>query len=154
MSHELRTPLNAIIGFSEMMQAQVFGELGSPKYVEYCSHIHQGGRYLLDVLTDILDMSRLEAGRVRLEEREVDVSGAVRATVERHAARRDKRITLSVDARDGLRCYGDHDAIVKVDRRARVQQPEIHPRRRPRARARAAARIAPSPSSSRTPAAA
>ena len=97
MSHELRTPLNAIIGFSEMMQAQVFGALGSPKYVEYCSHIHQGGRYLLDVLTDILDMSRLEAGRVRLDQREVDLSGAVRATVERYRhsaetqARRDER---------------------------------------------------------------
>ncbi|WP_018265710.1 sensor histidine kinase [Methylosinus sp. LW4] len=114
MSHELRTPLNAIIGFSEMMQAQVFGQLGSTKYVEYCNHIHQGGRYLLDVLTDILDMSRLEAGRVRLDQREVDVSGAVRATVERfrHSAE-TKRVEISVDARDGLRCYGDHDAIVK-----------------------------------------
>jgi two-component system cell cycle sensor histidine kinase PleC len=115
MSHELRTPLNAIIGFSEMMQAQVFGALGSPKYVEYCSHIHQGGRYLLDVLTDILDMSRLEAGRVRLEQREVDVSGAVRATAERfrHSAE-SKRIEILVDPREGLRCFGDHDAIVKA----------------------------------------
>ena len=114
MSHELRTPLNAIIGFSEMMQAQVFGQLGSTKYVEYCNHIHQGGRYLLDVLTDILDMSRLEAGRVRLDQREVDVSGAVRATVERyrHSAE-TKRVEISVDALDGLRCFGDHDAIVK-----------------------------------------
>ncbi|TDX64337.1 two-component system cell cycle sensor histidine kinase PleC [Methylosinus sp. sav-2] len=114
MSHELRTPLNAIIGFTEMMQAQVFGQLGSTKYVEYCNHIHQGGRYLLDVLTDILDMSRLEAGRVRLDQREVDVSGAVRATVERfrHSAE-TKRVEISVDACDGLRCYGDHDAIVK-----------------------------------------
>ncbi|HEY8067021.1 MAG TPA: ATP-binding protein [Methylosinus sp.] len=114
MSHELRTPLNAIIGFSEMMQAQVFGQLGSTKYVEYCNHIHQGGRYLLDVLTDILDMSRLEAGRVRLDQREVDISGAVRATVERfrHSAE-TKRVEISVDARDGLRCFGDHDAIVK-----------------------------------------
>ncbi|ATQ69982.1 MULTISPECIES: PAS domain-containing sensor histidine kinase [Methylosinus] len=115
MSHELRTPLNAIIGFSEMMQAQVFGALGSPKYVEYCSHIHQGGRYLLDVLTDILDMSRLEAGRVRLEESEIDLSGAARATAERsRRAAEAKGIELIVDAREGLRCCGDHDAIVKA----------------------------------------
>ncbi|PWB83508.1 MAG: PAS domain-containing sensor histidine kinase, partial [Methylocystaceae bacterium] len=115
MSHELRTPLNAIIGFSEMMQAQVFGALGSQKYVEYCNHIHQGGNYLHDVLTDILDMSRLEAGRVRLDQREVDVSGAVRATVERfrHSAER-KQIDVVVDSRDSLRCFGDHDAIVKA----------------------------------------
>jgi two-component system cell cycle sensor histidine kinase PleC len=115
MSHELRTPLNAIIGFSEMMQAQVFGALGAPKYVEYCSHIHQSGRHLLEVLTDILDMSRLEAGRVRLERSEVDLSGAVRATAERsrHAAEA-KGIALVVDAAEGLRCDGDHDAIVKA----------------------------------------
>ncbi|WP_244613522.1 HAMP domain-containing sensor histidine kinase [Methylosinus sp. Ce-a6] len=114
MSHELRTPLNAIIGFSEMMQAQVFGALGSTKYVEYCDHIHQGGRYLLDVLTDILDMSRLEAGCVRLDQREVDVSGAVRATVESfRSSAEGKRVEIVVDASDGLRCFGDHDAIVK-----------------------------------------
>ncbi|MBY6244023.1 PAS domain-containing sensor histidine kinase [Methylosinus sp. Sm6] len=115
MSHELRTPLNAIIGFSEMMQAQVFGALGSPKYVEYCSHIHQSGRNLLDVLTDILDMSRLEAGRVRLEESEIDLSGAARATAERsRRAAEAKGIELIVDAGEGLRCCGDHDAIVKA----------------------------------------
>jgi two-component system cell cycle sensor histidine kinase PleC len=115
MSHELRTPLNAIIGFSEMMQAQVFGALGAPKYVEYCSHIHQSGRHLLEVLTDILDMSRLEAGRVRLERSEVDLSGAVRATAERsrHAAEA-KGIAFVVDAAEGLCCDGDHDAIVKA----------------------------------------
>lgn len=115
MSHELRTPLNAIIGFSEMMQAQVFGPLGAPKYVDYCNHIHQGGRYLLDVLTDILDMSRLEAGRVRLDQREVDVSGALRATVERfRQGAESKRIDVVVDAGESLRCFGDHDAIVKA----------------------------------------
>jgi two-component system cell cycle sensor histidine kinase PleC len=115
MSHELRTPLNAIIGFSEMMQAQVFGALGSQKYVEYCSHIHQGGSYLLAILTDILDMSRLEAGRVRLDERDVDISGAVRAAVERfRQSAESKRIEVVVDVSNGLRGFGDHDAIVKA----------------------------------------
>jgi two-component system, cell cycle sensor histidine kinase PleC len=65
MSHELRTPLNAIIGFSEIMESGMFGPLGSDKYREYCGDIHQSGQYLLDVINDILDMSKIEAGRSR-----------------------------------------------------------------------------------------
>jgi two-component system cell cycle sensor histidine kinase PleC len=117
MSHELRTPLNAIIGFSEVMKAQVFGALGSPKYVEYCNDILQSGHYLHDVLTDILDMSRLEAGRWRLEESDVDVSSAARAVMERfRRSAEDKKVELFVDVADGLRCKGDHDAIFKAIR--------------------------------------
>ena len=63
MSHELRTPLNAIIGFSEIMESGVFGPLGDAKYHEYCRDIRESGRYLLDVINDILDMSKIEAGR-------------------------------------------------------------------------------------------
>jgi len=115
MSHELRTPLNAIIGFSEIMQTQLFGALGSPKYVEYCTHIHQGGVYLLDVLSDILDMSRLEAGRVRLEEREVNVGAAMRAAIERLRPNAEaKQIEITERADASLKCFGDHAAIVKI----------------------------------------
>jgi two-component system cell cycle sensor histidine kinase PleC len=67
MSHELRTPLNAIIGFSEVMQAEIFGPLGSEKYAEYSRDIHRSGQFLLDVINDILDMSKIEAGRMSLE---------------------------------------------------------------------------------------
>ncbi|MBH0237584.1 PAS domain-containing protein [Methylobrevis albus] len=66
MSHELRTPLNAIIGFSEVMRSRIFGDLGSIKYDEYCNDIHESGTYLLNVISDILDMSKIEAGRVNL----------------------------------------------------------------------------------------
>lgn len=66
MSHELRTPLNAIIGFSDIMKSGLFGELGSGKYLEYCSDIYDSGIYLLNVISDILDMSKIEAGRVSL----------------------------------------------------------------------------------------
>ena len=66
MSHELRTPLNAIIGFSQLMGSQTFGPLGSQKYCDYCAHILASGEYLLHVVSDVLDMSRLEAGRERL----------------------------------------------------------------------------------------
>jgi signal transduction histidine kinase len=62
MSHDLRTPLNAIMGFSEIMGKEVYGPLGSDKYAEYVSHIHQSGAYLLQLIEDILDISRLEAG--------------------------------------------------------------------------------------------
>ena len=67
MSHELRTPLNAIIGFSEVMEQQFFGPIGADKYLEYARDIHRSGQYLLDVISDILDMSKIEAGRVQLE---------------------------------------------------------------------------------------
>ncbi len=66
MSHELRTPLNAIIGFSEIMEAAMFGPLGAEKYTEYSRDIRESGEYLLDVINDILDMSKIEAGGFRL----------------------------------------------------------------------------------------
>ncbi len=67
MSHELRTPLNAIIGFSEIMETGLFGDLGSPKYKEYAADIHASGAHLLELINDILDMSKIEAGRMTLE---------------------------------------------------------------------------------------
>ncbi len=63
MSHELRTPLNAILGFAEVMESEVFGSLGSEKYREYCRDIRSSGHYLLSVIDDILDMSRIDARR-------------------------------------------------------------------------------------------
>jgi len=67
MSHELRTPLNAIIGFSEVMEQEFFGPIGTHKYIDYARDIHRSGQYLLDVISDILDMSKIEAGRVQIE---------------------------------------------------------------------------------------
>jgi two-component system cell cycle sensor histidine kinase PleC len=114
MSHELRTPLNAIIGFSEMMQTQTFGALGSPKYIEYCDHIRQAGAHLLEVLSDILDMSRLEAGRVSLEVREVAAAEVARKVVDRWRERAgEKEIELILDAPRDLRCFADPNAIAK-----------------------------------------
>lgn len=73
MSHELRTPLNAIIGFSEIMANQMLGPLGSDQYVGYAADILDSGRHLLDVINDILDMSRIEAGAVKLNESDIDL---------------------------------------------------------------------------------
>ena len=77
MSHELRTPLNAIIGFSEVMEQQFFGPIGNEKYVDYAHDIHQSGQYLLDVISDILDMSKIEAGRVSLVYATEDVGSII-----------------------------------------------------------------------------
>src|SRR6266704_3623211 len=111
ISHELRTPLNAVIGFSEIMQSGMFGPLGSPKYLEYCSDILKSGTYLLGVINDILDMSRLEAGRLTLdiEDLQLDdlVPEALRITSE--ASGRPYDISSEVEPGIGLR--GDRRAV-------------------------------------------
>ena len=75
MSHELRTPLNAVIGFAELMENEALGPLGATDYAEYARHIRQSGQQLLRIVTNILDMSQIEANRVALNESEVDIAG-------------------------------------------------------------------------------
>ena len=81
MSHELRTPLNAIIGFSEVMESALFGPLGSERYEEYARDIHSSGSYLLGVINDILDMSKIEAGQFSMEREEIDLCPLIHETV-------------------------------------------------------------------------
>ncbi len=73
MSHELRTPLNAIIGFSETMKLEMFGPLGAPRYVDYAKDINQSGTHLLDLVSDILDISRVESGTDSLYEQDIRI---------------------------------------------------------------------------------
>ncbi len=77
MSHELRTPLNAIIGFSQIIQAEMFGPLGNPRYREYGGDIASSGQHLLSLINDLLDLSRIEAGRFTLDEEAVDLGETV-----------------------------------------------------------------------------
>src|SRR6187401_494629 len=77
MSHELRTPLNAILGFSEVMKGEVFGAHTVPAYKEYASDIHSSGVHLLGLINEILDLSRIEAGRYELNEESIDLCGVV-----------------------------------------------------------------------------
>jgi signal transduction histidine kinase len=70
MSHELRTPLNAIMGFSEVMMDQHLGAMDNPRYLAYSGDIHASGRYLLGIINDILDLSKIEAGKMSLESAE------------------------------------------------------------------------------------
>ena len=74
MSHELRTPLNAIIGFSDIMKGEMFGPVGNPKYLGYAQDINTSGSHLLEIINDILDLSKIEAGKIELYEENVDVS--------------------------------------------------------------------------------
>ncbi|MCB1490983.1 MAG: PAS-domain containing protein, partial [Rhodobiaceae bacterium] len=97
MSHELRTPLNAIIGFSEIMASGLFGPFGSKKYEEYCRDIHQSGLFLLDVINDVLDMSRIEEGRLQLNFEPVEageiIADVLRVTSQGAAEKRLKVVT-------------------------------------------------------------
>jgi len=80
MSHELRTPLNAIMGFSDIMRSRMFGDLG-PRYTDYAELIHESGRHLLDVINDVLDMSKIEAQRFDLTREVFDARDAVNAAL-------------------------------------------------------------------------
>jgi two-component system cell cycle sensor histidine kinase PleC len=115
MSHELRTPLNAIIGFSEIMESGMFGPLGADKYHEYCRDIRDSGNYLLEVINDILDMSKIEAGRTRLEFREVDleeiITDAMRVVSARAA---EKRLELKLEVAPAIRLRADRRALKQV----------------------------------------
>jgi len=73
MSHELRTPLNAVIGFAEVIAAELFGPVGTQRYKEYAENIHRSGAHLLEIITDILDLAKIEADRVVLDLQHVDV---------------------------------------------------------------------------------
>ncbi len=115
MSHELRTPLNAIIGFSEIMESGMFGPLGAKKYREYCHDIHQSGQYLLDVINDILDMSKIEAGRMRLDLKEIELDRFLKDAMRVVSKRADdKQLKLSSDVPRGIRLSADHRALKQI----------------------------------------
>jgi two-component system cell cycle sensor histidine kinase PleC len=115
ISHELRTPLNAVIGFSEVMQQALFGPLGHAKYQEYARDIHESGAYLLEVINDILDMSKIEAGRISLDTDTVDLGDIVEDSMKvvgQAAAERD--ITLSRHGPSRLMLEADRRALKQV----------------------------------------
>ena len=103
MSHELRTPLNAIIGFSEVITNQLFGEVGQPQYIDYAENIAESGRHLLDIINDILDVSRVEAGEMEFKPETLDIAPVLESTARligqrAHAA----RVRLELDIDDDL----------------------------------------------------
>jgi two-component system cell cycle sensor histidine kinase PleC len=115
MSHELRTPLNAIIGFSEIMESGMFGPLGADKYQEYCSDIRGSGQYLLDVINDILDMAKIEAGRIRLDFEDLKLDPLLSESMRVVAARaQDKDLQLSSKIAPDLSLHADRRAIKQI----------------------------------------
>ncbi len=115
MSHELRTPLNAIIGFSEMMESGIFGPLGDAKYLEYCRDISDSGRYLLDVINDILDMSKIEAGRISLEYETIELDSFLPDTMRMVATRaNEKRLAIKAEIEPSIRLRADRRMIKQI----------------------------------------
>ncbi len=115
MSHELRTPLNAIIGFSEIMGSGMFGTLGSDKYGEYCKDILTSGKYLLEVINDILDMSKIEAGRMKLDMEPLDLSRTLAEWLRVVSGRaEDKHLTLHADIENTISVVADRRAVKQI----------------------------------------
>ena len=96
MSHELRTPLNAIIGFSQVMAEEVMGPLGSPRYTGYARDICASAQHLLGIISDILDVSKLEAGKVELDEEEAEIPQIVRDVLQL-VAERARALGIAID---------------------------------------------------------
>jgi two-component system, cell cycle sensor histidine kinase PleC len=114
ISHELRTPLNAVIGFSEVMQQALFGPLGHPKYQEYARDIYASGAYLLEVINDILDMSKIEAGRMSLDASNIDLADIVEDSM--------KVVSQAAAERNiSLARHGPQHLVLEADRRALKQ---------------------------------
>ena len=132
MSHELRTPLNAIIGFSEVLSERMFGEIND-KQAEYLSDILESGRHLLSLINDILDLSKIEAGRMELELSDFDLPSTIENTLtlvrERaHAARHCTRTHGRRASRNDSRRRAEGEAGAP---QPPVERAEVHAGRRP-----------------------
>lgn len=116
MSHELRTPLNAILGFSEVMKSELFGPHQIPQYKEYSNDIHVSGEHLLSLINEVLDLSRIEAGKYQLTEEAVDLVGLVEDCIHMLDIRARKReLKMRANFEDDLpRLWADERAIRQV----------------------------------------
>jgi two-component system cell cycle sensor histidine kinase PleC len=115
MSHELRTPLNAIIGFSEIMESGMFGPLGADKYIEYSRDIRESGEYLLDVINDILDMSKIEAGGIRLTPELVELDSLLADCIRVVSTRAsEKRLAIKAEVEPGIHLNADRRALKQI----------------------------------------
>ncbi|MGG7518536.1 PAS domain-containing sensor histidine kinase [Allorhizobium undicola] len=115
MSHELRTPLNAILGFSEILSTGMFGPLGSPKYCEYARDIHDSGKHLLNVINDILDMSKIEAGHMVLKCETIDFAPLIDETLRLTTiSATGKNISIEPKIDSGLTLTADRRAIKQI----------------------------------------
>ncbi len=116
MSHDLRTPLNAIIGFSGMMQAKTFGSLGDIHYEQYADDIHSSGSLLISLINDVLDLSKIEAGKYELAEETLDVFSLIQASIRQLKNMADtNNHTLSFNAPSDIPALlGDERAMIQM----------------------------------------
>lgn len=116
MSHELRTPLNAIIGFSDSMVKETFGNIGNQKYTEYASDIHHSGIHFLELINDILDVSAIEAGKLKLYEEELDMAEVMQSAIRLVAPRiKDENIQLNTEFSDELpKIFADERRLKQI----------------------------------------
>ncbi len=116
VSHELRTPLNAIIGFSEIIKMQMFGQIGQPLYGEYARDIHSSGQHLLSIINDILDLSKIEAGRFELHPDAVSVADLFEdcaRLVQERAHSAGLKLVRGIDPEIGL-LWADKRAVKQI----------------------------------------
>jgi two-component system, cell cycle sensor histidine kinase PleC len=116
MSHELRTPLNAIIGFSEMIQRQLLGPVGNARYLDYIGGIRESGEHLLDIINDILDMSKIEVGKYELYLEDLNISKIIRLAVHMIESKaHDAQVRLVTDdVADDIQLRADRRALMQV----------------------------------------
>jgi signal transduction histidine kinase len=115
MSHELRTPLNAIIGFSDMIRQRTFGPISQHRYEGYIEDIHKSGEHLLSLINDVLDMAKIEAGKLELHRERVDLhQAAERALLFVAPQANAAGVTLSTAIAPGLWLRADHRAIRQI----------------------------------------
>lgn len=115
MSHELRTPLNSVLGFSEILMDELFGQHSAPQYREYAELIHRSGTHLLNVINDILDVSRIEAGALDIDPSEFDLAEVIAEAVkmvEFHVEKRSQRIVADLGFETII--YADRRLIKQV----------------------------------------
>jgi two-component system, cell cycle sensor histidine kinase PleC len=116
MSHELRTPLNAILGFSEIIAQECFGPVGSPRYREYAGDIHASGAHLLSLINDLLDVAKIEAGKMEIQPQPFDARQAFDIALKLIAAKaREKRQDLSIEIDSAApTLYADERALKQI----------------------------------------
>ncbi|MCB2108522.1 MAG: HAMP domain-containing histidine kinase [Rhodobacteraceae bacterium] len=115
MSHELRTPLNAIIGFAEMIHNQFKGPVGNPQYLEFARSIHASGKHLVSIINDILDLSKVESGRIELDRSDQKLDSIIGQAIEltQHA--------FEVNELTLVQSHASGDIVLNVDRRRLIQ---------------------------------
>lgn len=116
MSHELRTPLNAVLGFTRLMDDELFGPIGVPKYKEYIGLIHESGAHLLSLINDVLDLSKIEAGRMELDRRLISVVELTASSTRlMEGLAKDRQIKLLVQVMpDCTAIYGDERSLKQI----------------------------------------